>query len=184
MKITNKKDFYQKSQEGLLGNTFRVWMSYDEYIQSGYKGLITLRYLIRDSGYFVPVVEYKDIDGILVDLIKKGANLNLFTFGEIPIKEKEYRLIQDELYYSDTGLVLEYTFNQGNLRHALQKNYIRAEGIKAKLLLEGLLDPNSYNDIFELLEKYDGAIIEFSTFAGYVGTLPNRNTIIWGVRNY
>jgi hypothetical protein len=67
------------------------------------------------------------------------------------------------------------------MRLALAEETLHATGLKAKIILESLLDPTSYDAIIDLLEKYDGHVIEFSCWERKVGI---RRTMIWEVRDY
>jgi hypothetical protein len=55
---------------------------------------------------------------------------------------------------------------------------------KADLLLKLVLNENSYDDLMVLLDEYPDHVVEFSAMEGCYGTVPNRNSIVWEVRQY
>lgn len=57
-------------------------------------------------------------------------------------------------------------------------------GLTVRALLDQFLDPSSRDDIDGLFELYPDAAIELASYPYKLGKLPNRNTVIWEVRNY
>ena len=69
------------------------------------------------------------------------------------------------------------------MRKALETKQYHENGIIALNTLKRNLDATSYDNIWRLLDLYEDAVIEFSTWDCVVGHLKN-NTVIWEVRNY
>jgi hypothetical protein len=57
------------------------------------------------------------------------------------------------------------------------------EGSAARAVLR-LLNDNGRSDLEELTGEYPGQVIEVSIFERPVGVLPNRNYVVWEIRNY
>lgn len=58
------------------------------------------------------------------------------------------------------------------------------EGAAARVLLRSVLNPNSFDDLLELVSRFPCHVVELSTLDVCFGTLKNRNAIIWEVRKY
>ncbi len=58
------------------------------------------------------------------------------------------------------------------------------ERTAARALLRSVLNPNSYDDLGELLDRYPGHVVELSALEVCYGTCENRNAIVWEVRAY
>ncbi len=69
------------------------------------------------------------------------------------------------------------------MRQAMQQAQ-DAVGLTAERLLRAKMTASSYSDLQTLLELYPSSVIELGVYATPVGELPNRNTVIWEVRNY
>lgn len=61
---------------------------------------------------------------------------------------------------------------------------LRPMGAAVRLYARQFMDASSLEDLDAVFERYPDAVVEFSTYAINVGIWPNRNTIIWEVRNY
>jgi hypothetical protein len=90
---------------------------------------------------------------------------------------------------SPTGLIvegIEYPPKEVSWRELmpLPAHYHRWELTAAKMLLAKHMNPNSLNDLKDLIEKYPAHVYEFSCLAECFGTVPHRNTVIWEVRSY
>lgn len=58
------------------------------------------------------------------------------------------------------------------------------EGTAAHNLLRAVLNPNSYDDLSELVEAYPSHVVELSALDACFGTVPGRNAVVWEVRRY
>jgi hypothetical protein len=176
----SKTEFYERYLKGDFGNRPRSWATWADLLADGYNGRVTLRDMAPGGPCYY---------GIEVEDLKKGilpsgcATLSDKRFNEgMP---DEFLTIQGNVWY-DLGLKLEYSCVPGiGHRDAVrQPNMRQAEGLMASSLLKTYLDPNSHDDLRELLDLYPEAVIEFSTYSKPVGVLPNRSTVFWEVRNY
>ena len=175
MRITTKKQMYQLLNNGKLGNTFRSWDSWEEVLESGYRGLMSVRSLkIGD-----PVRIY-DIPFEEVEKFAPTHPHSLIFYEATPHKT---RLFQGEVCVFNECLQLTYTFVKLPMRLAFNESELHAEGLLASSLMRTYVDPSSLDDIYELLKIYRGHVIEFSTFRVNVGILQ-KPTVIWEVRDY
>lgn len=180
MKITTKYINYKLYNQGLFGNKLRTWNSIDEFIESGYKGSVSIRYKGKSAGKFC-YYNVTNIQTIIKDILDKGGSRDLIMINESA--PDEYLTIQGEITRNEYGLYLYYSTLKGKMRDCM-KYAISSEGLKVKLLLEHYLTPSSYDDIMDLLDKYPDHTIEFSTYSKCLGDCVGRNTIIWEVRSY
>jgi hypothetical protein len=91
-----------------------------------------------------------------------------------------------EVWDSPSGLIcsgVEYPPEIHDWR-PLMRHPTLYEGVAARGLLRRHLNPNSHDDLMELLEIYPDHVIEFSAMDRCYGTLPHRNAITWEVRAY
>lgn len=180
MKITSKHQMYELLLSGRLGNYARAWTSASEVLASGYWGEISLRaQRVRDPVklYHVPA------DRLLDTLRQHGLqDREDLVFSEAPPDDK--RVIQGELTVTERGLYLNYTFARHPMRIAFREESRHAYGATAVQIVRDYVDPPSQDDLWDLLETYPGAVIEFSTFRVPVGVMRHRQTLIWEVRHY
>lgn len=158
-------------RKGLFGNHLRSWDSLAAVDQDGYTGPCSLRSKIVGG----PCHNY-----IPVAIVR--SMLGDWMINESPDDD---RLIgQGEVMRREGGLYLFYSREQAPMRLALQKSGKVYTGMEAHMLLKSTLDANSWNDLQDLFEFYPSSVIEFSTYSYCLGVYPNRNTIIWEVRDY
>lgn len=160
---------YDLLQRGCFGNTARTWNSYEELIASGYNGLVGIRSL-EVGGIFLP---YQTI---------QQAPRTASKYSEM--QEDSSVLLQGELYRSVEGLYLLASTVKSHMREALRLGGKHYWLIAAYAQLHTYLWPSDYDALMELLSEYPESVIEFSCYSKAVGIIPNRNTIIWEVRNY
>lgn len=58
------------------------------------------------------------------------------------------------------------------------------EGSAARALLRSVLNPNSHDDLLELVARYPNHVYELSALDVCFGTVPDRNAVLWEVRRY
>ncbi len=169
--LDTKRKFYSAQAKGLTGNALYVWHSVEEWRASGYGGPVALR-STTPGGKFMP-------------FITLAAIRRTFVAGQHMIcahAPDDYLTIQGEMQRSTSYLDLHYSTVPGlTMREALPKYGKHTSGLMALHLLRSHADAASYDDLWDLLDTYPGAVIEFSTYPFPVGRC-NRNTIIWEVR--
>jgi len=171
--INTKLKMYRFLKKGLFGNTSKIYESLSEMPNN-----IPMSMRYNRPGNIKrcnPGITKKEI-------IKNKINFNDITVCEQP-ELKGKCVLNAELMINHKGLNLRYKVGNMWMRPAM-KNPDRAIGLKAKFILEKYLNSSDYDTIMDLLNIYPDHIIEFTVFDHYVGTIPNRNTIIWEVRRY
>ncbi len=167
---TSKQEFYGRYRLREFGNMPSSWESKDSLRESGFSGTVTARPKIAGGKclYCLSVAEAIDLDW------------DAFYNESMP---DDFLRIQGAVYRGESGIEMDYSLHPGmTMRDAMRKP-LNASGSPVRLILESLLFPASCDDVFELLELYDG-VVEFGAYSRTVGYLPNRNTVIWEVRNY
>jgi hypothetical protein len=105
---------------------------------------------------------------------------SLYFAGMAP---HQYNLMQGEVQETYKGLSLFYSTVVGKpMRDALAERARQVYGVEAVCLLKHYMDNNSYEWLQLLLERYEGHVVEFSTFSVCWGTIPRFNTVYWEVR--
>lgn len=182
MQIKTKADMYDAYFRGPFGNRLRSWDTVQAYLASGYHGPVTMRTSRGGGGPCAYGVEWIDVDRVAHEWSHIGISLK-----EIRINESapdKLLIIQGEVMRTIDHLHLRYSTLKLPMRKALATTQHHVGGLRAQMLLKGAMDPASYDDLNELLDDYDGAIIEFSTWAVDVGDCPRRNSVVWEVRHY
>jgi len=182
-RIDSKVEYYYLFERGFFGNKPLTWNSLDECIESGWNGGICIR---GRKGIFRSLTRF-DLSKIqakkyILELEKKGIPEKDLTFNQsLPNEEL---LIQGEIMKSENYYDLTYTTIKEPMNYAFAKEMLTAKGIKALFLLKQNLFPSSYTDLQTLFDIFPDSIIEFGSYNIPLGILPNRNTLIWEVRNY
>ena len=182
MKIRSKKQFYRLFESGAFGNKAIAWRSFEEFLESGYKGSIGIRYAENVNGLFVPDVPVEDVPKTVLRLVSEGANIDHMKFSEyIPTSRVT---MNGEVKDGETGLELTYSTVKDHMRESLRKGEQYARGLTARMLLRQHLWPSSYEDMMAIMDLYPEAVIEFTAYSKKVGSIPGRNAVIWEVRHY
>ena len=172
-----KAEFYGRWFNGEFGNFPRSWNTLSDFLESDYHGLLSVRSKTPGGPCWY------NVDS-------KEVRKAVFTQSNLAFNESmpdDKLVIQGQAWRDETGLRLEYCCTPNlKFREAIgnPENMRQATRLEAAFLLKQHLDPNSYDDLMELLTQYPDAHIEFSAYSINVGVCPNRGTVIWEVRNY
>lgn len=167
---------YAAMRAGMFGNINPHWYTFDEYSKSRYRGQVGIRSTIPGGRCI-----YNVNCGCVRRNLAKHWPSGGYTIS--PMIDSKRLLIQGEICRTVGGLYLYYSTHKSPMRTALAAEPRQAEGIKVKILLEHYLDLYSQENLYNLLDYYEGAVVEFSTFSMGVGILK-YNTVIWEVRHY
>jgi len=179
--VLTKRSFVNRFRTGEFGNRGPMWDTIGDFLDDGCKGLIHIRNRVAGgpTWYDIPAelveVTYRDITLMGIP----GSQL---YFAAMAPTEKT--VLQGEVIQSVNGIELFYTQVAKPMRDALRENAKQISGILALETLKFFLDPSSFDWMQILLERYEGHVIEFSTYGCCWGTIPNRNTVVWEVRMY
>lgn len=179
--VLTKKDFVIRYKAGEFGNASPTWDSFTEFNDLHlYQSDVLFHLRNRVAG---GVTHYNQTwpEAAMLWFGKKD-------WGQWYVSEMaphHLNLIQGEVMQGTRGLELFYsTVNNLPMRDALAAKSHSTHSIMAGSLLRHYLCPNSYEWMQELLTRYPGHVVEFSTFSRCWGTLPRFNTIFWEVRSY
>lgn len=177
--ILNKQECYALYDEGFFGNKPLTWSSYEEIMESDYRGLVCMRAKVPSFKTQYDL-DLQKIPRILFK-IEKQIPLDKLVFNQS--MPNEHLTIQGEITRY-LGWHLLYTNSKKPMKLGFEEEQKRASGLKAKSLIETSMDPSSYSDLQVLFDLFPNSSIEFSTYEVDVGNIKNRNTIFWEVRNY
>lgn len=184
MIIRNKAQFFELWEAGCLGNRTNLWRDPQQVICQAYAlGLqsIGFREMGKTGGGAWEKCELKEF----WNTVKRWqqANRNFIMDDGAP---DWCRTLQGEICRTFRGLE-GYLDTIGTLpmRPAMAAGHMRhCSGAMVKALISKFMDASSQDDLYDLLDLYPDATIEFSCFGVDVGVLPNRNTIFWETRCY
>ncbi len=186
MEIRNKREFYDLYTKGLLGNRALAWNSLDELLKSNWRGGVCIRGtgIPRTSARFD--IPFEGVDEEIKKLREEGIPLSILRFNQS--MPNMSLVLQGEVMRFPGRLELTYTRVKKPMNQALKEEERYISGLNALMLLKRSLDPSSLSDVELLMDTYGtgrgSAVVEFSTYSVPVGDIPNRNTVIWEVRNY
>ena len=179
--VTNKMDFVRRYSCGEFGNHAPTWDTLHEFLASDYRGLIHIRNRVAGGPTWYnlsPEKVHIQWDKIL----DSGVNSQtLYLSGMCPT---EKTILQGELQQSLDHIDLTYSTVVAPMREALAAETKFAKGIAALSLVQWAMDAPSFDWMQELLDLYPNHVIEFTCLSVCWGTIPNRNTLVWEIRNY
>jgi len=197
--VLTKKDFVVRYEKSEFGNHSPTWHTLEEFLDYKYPpgmslnvGLCHIRNRIVGSPTWYNVLGF-EVEHRWKQLIVKGANpKNLYISLMAPT---HLTLLQGEVMRQtgvmgpygmehSPGLYLHYSQVRKPMREALAESSNNAFGTVADAILTTYLCPNSREWLNVLLDRYEGHVVEFSTYEQNWGTLPNYNTVFWEIRNY
>ena len=181
-KILSKKENYALYNSGFLGNKPKCWDSIEDIENSDWNGKISVRTKIEGKKLTAYELTFHEAKQKVEEWKSSGISEEKITFNQ-SMPDHKLR-VQGEIMRSFRHLELRYSTLGKPMKKALEDEEKYAKGLKANQLLRANLFARSYDDIIELLNLFPDSIIEFSSYDIQVGNRPNRNTVIWEVRNY
>lgn len=184
--VENKRDFVPRYARGEFGNAGPTWLSTQDFLNDDEYHIRTQKsqlYHLRNrkpGGTTYYAVSVQDIQDFARTSVTPPTVLRDYYVSAMA--PHDYTLLQGEVHRTVAGLSLTATFSKLPMRDALKEDCHSFSGLRAKLLLQKTLCPNSYDWLAHLLDSYDGHIVEFSAFGVNWGTLPRYNTVFWEVR--
>lgn len=175
--VETKADFVRRFMADEFGNRGPNWATFDEYVESGYRGLVHIR--------------NKQIGG--PTLYNVAPNNVAFYWDGMDCSPETHYLAgmaptERTLFQGEVGLLPELTLTWTTvakpMRDALRERSMTTGGLLAVLLLQHYMNAASYEWLCELILRYPDHIIEFSCYDTNWGTLPGYNTVFWEVRKY
>lgn len=184
--VRTKKDFVARYMAGEFGNASPSWPNFKAYWADRHKpksgkGLIHFRNRLPGGKTYYNIDPAIGACRLAHDLTEEGTIADYYISEMAP---SEKTLIQGEIEGGFADLYLTYNQQKLAMRDGFDIERKIAVGIKAKLLLQHYMDPNSWEWLNHLRLHYVDHVIEFSTYAVEWGTLPHYNTVFWEVRQY
>ena len=185
MRIENKKQMSCLSEMGVFGGTTKTIIGCHNIIHKIQPGLWMPRYLGAggtDYPGYGSRMTYQNLIAVTRMWVSSyNANPSLVTAGQVI--QDENLTIQGECMRTHEGLHVMYSTLKCPMREALRNERISVSGLSAKCLLETYMDHQSFDVLSNLLDEYDGAVVEFSCLTSIIPRV-NRNTVFWEVRHY
>lgn len=179
-RVGSKAEFYRLWKLGVLGNRPQTFETADEAYDSG-SPLVGFREVGAAGGGHFEVVEHWAVLATAKNWQREGRRFSLD--GGV---RNDLVTLQGEVCRTFRGLEAYVAVRSGlNMREAMKAGLLRpVSGSAFRDLQQTFMDPSSIDDINDLLDLYPSATIEFACYPMDVGVIPNRNTLIWEVRDY
>jgi len=181
MKILSKAEFFKLWELGVLGNRTNLWIDPRAAYYSGSE-IIGFREVGKAGGGAWERAPRDEVFKTYRKWREAGRNFRMDdgTPGD------QYITLQGEICRTIRGLEGYFSSNVHlPMRSAMRAGHMRSYGGASVLvLLRTYMDPSSQDDLFDLLDLYPDATIEFTCFNRNAGVFPNRNTIFWETRDY
>ena len=183
--LTDKREMLKLLLSGKLGNHLRTWENILEMAEeTDYEGPVTIRCRRINSGLCQYHVKQNEIDSILSIWLGADENLTSFDFYFNESAPDEKLIFQGEFMRLNREYVLFMSEQKAPMREALKTDGFHMIGPKVLPYLKSKMTKESWSDFVLLHKMYHTAVIEFSVYSCNVGNRPNRNALIWKVRNY
>lgn len=181
MKIPTKAEFYRLYTAGVLGNTTRNWDKSKalELDQDSTVDKIGFREIGKAGGGRFEIVPRGQIFETAVVWSLYGINFNLSEAAP-----DHLIILQGEICRTFRGWEGMFSTTPGLRMREAMKIWKSFRGLAVGVILDTFMDPTSRDAVDQLLELYPTATIEFACYSRDVGVIPNRNTIIWEIRDY
>lgn len=185
LNITNKRLMYRLLSQGEFGNTIRQYFSIDEWETCPDAQRIEVwgvRSLIP-SGPCDMYVPRWNVPGLVAVRRYEGVAVNISCMIDAV---RDVTLWAD-VYDSDHGLIvygIEHPPKGGSWRKLMPSQGREYRGVNAHTVLRRHLNECSLADLEVLREKYPGHVYELSACTRPIGTVPNRNAVMWECRLY
>lgn len=180
--VLNKRDFVVRYLKSEFGNRSPTWNNISEFLeQDRGPGLFHIRNRIKGAATWYNITG-RNIPSVWEKALRLRHKPSDLYISEMAPTEKT--LIQGEIQQTPVGLALYHTCVMLPMREALALNSHQDYGIIALETLRHFMCVGSYEWMEILLDRYEGHVIEFSTYSVDFGTIPGRNTCFWEVRAY
>lgn len=186
-------------RHGLIGNTLRQWDDVGDFLASGFPGYVMMR--SRNMGR--TPVNWLTFEPRPSGVLSKRHpsllwKLKLWSYaawdGEWWTRDEAYFtemlphqqsrvVLQGEVMRDSTGWYLYYSTAKAIMREALRSAPRHATGVAAYTILRDHMDGSSWDCLLDLLDHYDGHVVEFTILDQPCGQ-RGWNTLFWEVRNY
>lgn len=185
-----KVQMYNMLQRGDFGNTLPTYHSLEEWRAAQKERYFPLWCLRSNKSSLDSRTRWN----VPAEQVPDTFN-QLFPFGDANLSSMidEHLVLRGQLIDSSiggvlvpVGLKLWYSMVGPRLswRQAFSEDSYNVHGLQAWNILKGVMNSNSVEDMRELIDAYPDHTIEFTVLNKNMGTMRNRNTLIWEVRQY
>jgi len=178
--VLSKDDFVRRYAASEFGNHAPTWDTLDDYLKSGYEGLVHIRNRVAGGPTYYDV-KAEDAIATWAKATKQQPSEMWYISAMAPT---EKTLLQGEVQRGIWGLELTYTRVRKPMREALAEECYTAGGLSVSILLKNVMDVWSWEHLERLLDEYKDHVVEFSVYEEPWGTVPGYNTVFWEVRAY
>jgi hypothetical protein len=169
-------------KQGLLGNTLRIWDSYEEILKDKYIGNVSIRHGKEiNTRFYKYNINVNEVPRLLKGWKRQGLHIGDLRFNEAA---PDHLLLIQGAVTESTELILDYSTKKRVMQKDAMEHPTCAVGLTAQIILQHFLDPSSYEDMRTLLYNFPDHVVEFSTFNCCLGFILGRNTVFWEVRRY
>lgn len=185
MKISSKREFFEKWHQGILGNRTRLtqdpqiawmWEAKDYGFRMSPRGVGGGAWAgVPRCLFWDTVMEWDYQYGI------KSYHIDNRVPDEKQTLQGEIcRLCVPPFGYSGTIGATKLPMRVAMANRLL----IPRSAAETIVLINTFMDPSSRDDVDAIFDLFPEATIEFTCFSCDVGNIPGRNTMFWEVRNY
>lgn len=182
--IKSKQECYLLYESGFFGNKVDTCRSFKEILDNNWSENVSMR--SRNKRIDRKRVSYNIPVEKIPEEIKNwglaGISEYEISFSKTPPDDR--LIFQGEIMNSSNGLHLVYSNLKKPMNIALKEDEKILSGILALEYIKENFSPSSFDDLRELLKIFPNDVIEFSCYEIEIGSLANRNVIIWEVRGY
>lgn len=183
MRVSDKQTMYRMLDAGAFGNTITRWYSIEDWKASGWKSdLWAIRSTTKAgdwarSGLNIPT---DSLEWVYYNWYKTGRG------AEISPMVDHMLTARFQVWEGPDGLTLWGVLGHDTVpwRKAFGELSSHWYGTTALTILREYLNENSMDDLREVLDKYDGHVVELTALDRCYGTLAHRNAVVWEVRAY
>lgn len=182
MRIQSKAEMYRLLSAGQLGNTIPQYFTVADWVASGDDRRYGF-WGVRSQVPGGPCRLYCPAAEVAATAESFGCAFNI----SMMIDAVTTVTLWADIWESPTGLVvygIEYPQRGGSWRKLMPVEGKHWHGTAAKMILRKHLNANSLADVTELLEMYDGHVLELSATEECIGNVPHRNHTTWEIRSY
>lgn len=180
MKVRDKVTMYRMLGEGAFGNTIRQWVDLDDW-----KATNTGEALwgVRSMTPGGPCRLYCPIDEVEATALAFLAQGHRPQFS-VMVDALMRVLLWADVWDSPTGLRVYGVENppKGLSWREGMKRGIQWDGVRGLMMLAQHLNASSLEDLWAVLDRFPGHVVELSAVSRCYGTVPGRNGIVWEVR--
>lgn len=189
MQVTRKSQMYAMLSAGDFGNTIPQFYSVEEWAYSPDSSRYKLWGVRSAKQSMHPACRLNCPSSEVAAYADKhfadGPNISMMVDAVAQVTAWL------EIWRSPTGLYVQgienpptwYGWNWRNSMNDPQR-LKRWENTAARNVLARNLNENSFQDLHDLLDRYDDHVVELSALNRCIGTIPHRNAVVWEVRLY